>query len=192
MYDTIIIGAGIAGLTSALYSARAGKKTLVLGNSIGGQIIPSLHVENYPGYKDISGFELMNNIADQVRSLNVEIKNEDVIRINKDKEVFTNNNTYTCKALIIATGLENRKLNLENESKYLGNGISICATCDGAFFRDKEVAIVGGGNTAVEDALYLANLFASAISQLIFSSYTLKNFSFCFLQRNCSRLFILP
>ncbi len=159
MYDVVIIGSGIAGLTSAIYSARAGHKTIVIGGpTLGGQIINTLHVENYPGYKDISGFDLINNIASQVKELGVEIVSEEAKEITSDKKVITENNTYSFKSLIIATGLENRSLGLENEKKFLGMGVSVCATCDGNFFRGRDVAIVGGGNTALEDALYLANI----------------------------------
>lgn len=159
MFDIIIIGAGIAGLTSAIYSARAGKKVLVLDKlNYGGQIINSPKIENYPGYIDISGFELATNLFNQVKALNVEVKFEEVIRITSDKEVLTNKNRYNTKAIIIATGLNSKKLNLENEEKYIGRGLSYCAICDGNFFKDKEVAVVGGGNVALEDALYLSNL----------------------------------
>ena len=159
MYDVVIIGSGIAGLTSAIYSARAGHKTIVIGGTtLGGQIINTLHVENYPGYKDISGFDLINNIASQVKELGVEIVSEEAKEITSDKKVITESNTYSFKSLIIATGLENRSLGLENEKKFLGMGVSVCATCDGNFFRGRDVAMVGGGNTALEDALYLANI----------------------------------
>lgn len=158
MYDIIIIGAGIAGLTSAIYAKRSNKKVLVLeGKSYGGQIINSMHIENYPGYLDISGYDLMTNIYNQAIKLGVEIINEEVLEI-KDHDIITEDNTYNTKTIIIATGLISKKLEIDNIDKYIGNGISICATCDGNFYRDKVVAVVGGGNTALEDALYLSNI----------------------------------
>ena len=162
MYDIIIIGAGPAGLTSAIYSKRAGKKTFVLeARSYGGQIINTPKIENYPVAPHISGFDFATNLYNQVKELGVEIKFERVVGIeNKEnyKEVKTNKNTYQSKTVIIATGSQNRKLGLPDEEQLVGKGISYCATCDGAFYRDKVVAVVGGGNTAVEDAIYLSNV----------------------------------
>lgn len=158
-YDVIIIGAGPAGLTSALYLKRANKKILILeAKSYGGQIINANKIENYPGIEEISGFTFATNLYNQVKKLGAEIKHETVIRVENDKTVITNNNKYQAKAIILATGSENKKLHLPNEEKYIGKGISYCATCDGNFYKDKIVAVVGGGNTALEDALYLANL----------------------------------
>lgn len=159
MYDIIIIGAGIAGLTSSIYGARAGKKVLVIDElNYGGQIINSNDVENYPGFSKISGFDLMTNIYNQAKSFNVEFKSEKVIKITNDKKVITENNEYITKSVIIATGLVNKELNISNEKELIGKGISYCATCDGNFFRGKDVAVVGGGNTAIEDAIYLSNI----------------------------------
>ena len=159
MYDIIIVGAGPAGLTAAIYALRANKKVLILeAKSYGGQIINASKVENYPGIQSISGFDLATNLYNQVLSLNGEIKFETVIRITKEKEVITNNNTYKAKAIILATGAENRKLNIPKEEDYIGKGISYCATCDGNFYKNKIVAVVGGGNTALEDAIYLSNI----------------------------------
>ena len=159
MYDIIIIGAGPAGLTAAIYARRANKKVLVLeANTYGGQIINSLSVDNYPASPHISGFEFASNLYSQVKDLGAQIKFERVLEINQKKEVKTKNNTYRAKAIIIATGAENRKLNIEGEEELIGKGVSYCATCDGAFYKNKEVAVVGGGNTALEDALYLSDL----------------------------------
>ena len=162
MYDIIIIGAGPAGLTAAIYARRASKKVLVLeANSYGGQIINTLDIENYPAISHISGFDFATNIYNQAKDLGAEIVFEKVIDINdmgKEKEVITNSNKYTSKTIIIATGSENRKLGLDNEDKLVGKGISYCATCDGAFYKNKKVAVVGGGNTALEDALYLTDI----------------------------------
>ena len=162
MYDIIIIGAGPAGLTSAIYAKRAAKKVLVLeAKSYGGQIINTLDIENYPGEYHISGFDFATNLYNQAKDLGTEFIFEKVIDINnKDniKEVVTSNNTYSSKAIIIATGLVKRKLGLSNESELIGRGISYCATCDGAFYKEKTVAVVGGGDTALEDALYLSDI----------------------------------
>lgn len=159
MYDVIIIGAGPAGLTSALYLLRANKKVLLLeAKNYGGQIINANKIENYPGIESISGFDFANNLFNQVKKLGVEIKYETVLKINEDKKVITNKNEYQSKAIIIATGASNRKLNIPNENKYLSKGVSYCATCDGPFYKNKIVAVVGGGNTALEDALYLSNI----------------------------------
>lgn len=162
MYDIIIVGAGPAGLTSAIYGGRASKKVLVLeAKNYGGQIINTLDIENYPGNNHISGFDLATNMYNQAKELGAEFIFEKVVEIKNKKgykEVTTNNNTYKCKALILATGAENRKLGLSNEDDLVGKGVSYCATCDGAFYKDKIVAVVGGGNTALEDALYLADM----------------------------------
>lgn len=159
MYDIIIIGAGVAGLTSAIYGLRAGKKVLVLeSSSYGGQIIDTASIDNYPGVVDLSGFEFSTNIYNQAINLGMEYKNEKVIELSKDKEVITSNNKYIAKSIIIATGLSRRKLGIENEDKFVGRGISFCAICDGNFYKNKDVLVVGGGNTALEDAIYLSNI----------------------------------
>lgn len=159
MYDIIIIGAGPAGLTAAIYARRANKKVLVLeAKSYGGQIINANNVENYPGFVRISGFDLATNMYNQAKELGAEIKFETAIHIDKDKKVTTNKDTYEAKAIILATGAENRKLNIPDEEDYVGKGISYCATCDGNFFKNKIVAVVGGGNTALEDSIYLSNI----------------------------------
>ena len=162
LYDIIIIGAGPAGLTSAIYAKRANKNVLVLeAKNYGGQIINTLDIENYPANEHISGFDFATNLYNQVKNLGAEIKYEKVVDINnlgKEKEVITTKNTYKTKTIIIATGSENRKLGLPNEDEFASKGISYCATCDGAFYKEKTVAVVGGGNTALEDALYLADL----------------------------------
>ncbi len=162
LYDIIIVGAGPAGLTAAIYAGRANKKVLVLeAKTYGGQIINTPDIENYPVEEHISGFDFATKIYNQAKNLGAEIVFEKVIEIKdlgKEKEVVTNKNTYKTKTIILATGSENRKLGLPNEDELVGKGISYCATCDGAFYRKKTVAVVGGGNTALEDALYLSNL----------------------------------
>ena len=159
MYDTIIIGGGPAGLTSAIYLRRANKSVLVLeANVCGGQIITANDVENYPGYAHISGFDLSENMRKQVLELGAEIKYETVLRVDEDKKVYTNNNTYEAKSVILAIGSKNRKLKIENEDKFTGKGISYCATCDGNFYKGKDVAVIGSGNTAIQDIIYLSNI----------------------------------
>ncbi len=162
MYDIIIIGAGPAGLTAAIYARRASKSVLVLeALSYGGQIINTPDIENYPAAMHISGYDFATKVYEQAQELGAEFVFEKAVGIKDNgdtKEVITDDNTYTAKAIIIATGSENRKLGVENEDKLVGRGISYCATCDGAFYRGKKVAVVGGGNTALEDALYLADL----------------------------------
>ncbi len=159
MYDAIIIGAGPSGLTSALYLGRANKKVLVLeSKSYGGQIINASTIENYPGIPSISGFDFATNLYEQVKRLGVEIKYETVLRVEPTKKVITKEREYQAKVVIIASGATNRKLGLEKEEEWIGKGISYCATCDGHFYKGKVVAVVGGGNTALEDAIYLSNL----------------------------------
>ena len=161
MYDIIIIGAGPAGLTAAIYGRRANKKVLVLeALTYGGQIVNTTVIDNYPALPHVTGFDFATNLYNQATELGAEIKFEKVINIivDKDKKVITDSNEYTSRAIIIATGADRRKLGLENEDKFTGSGISYCATCDGNFFKDKEVAVNGGGNTALTDALYLADI----------------------------------
>ena len=159
MYDIVIIGAGPAGMTAALYAVRANKKVLVLEKlSYGGQIINTPRIENYPIEENISGYDFSTKLYNQIINLGVEVKQENVLSINENKEIKTDKSSYSAKAIIIATGLQNRKLDLPLENELIGKGISYCATCDGSFYKDKDVAVVGGGNTALEDALYLSNI----------------------------------
>lgn len=157
-YDIVIIGGGPAGLTAGIYAARAGKKVLVLeGRALGGQIVNAPDVRNYPGTPSISGVDLAMNMYKQVLEHGGEVKFERAMGI-KDKIVHTDGGEYKAKAIILATGAENRKLGLYGEDKLVGKGVSYCATCDGNFYKDKTVAVVGGGNTALEDAIYLADI----------------------------------
>lgn len=159
MYDIIIIGAGPSGMSAALYALRANKKVLLLEKEcFGGQIINASSIENYPALHNVSGYDFATNLYNQIKSLGVILKYEEVLEVTDKKEVITRKGTYKGKNIIIATGLKKRKLNLENEDKLLGSGISYCATCDGNFYKNKNVAVVGGGNTALEDALYLSNI----------------------------------
>lgn len=161
MYDIMIIGAGTAGLTAAVYGVRAGKRVLVLEEKVyGGQIIESPEVENYPGIRQISGYEFAENLYQQATGLGAELKYEKAVRITEEgtvKKVVTNRGEHLGKSVIVATGARNRHLGIEREEKLTGAGVSYCATCDGAFYRGKDVAVVGGGNTALEDAGFLSN-----------------------------------
>ena len=160
MYDIIIVGAGTAGLTAAIYGVRAGKSVLVLeAKTYGGQIINTPKIENYPGIKEISGFEYAKNLYEQAKDLGAEIRFEQVTAIEtaeSRKLVKTTKDSYECRSVILATGAKNRPLSLPREQELIGAGVSYCATCDGAFFRGRTVAVVGGGDVALEDAIYLA------------------------------------
>lgn len=161
MYDIIIVGAGPAGLTSAIYARRAMKSVLVLeALSYGGQIINTLSIENYPALPNVSGFDFATNLYNQAKELGADVRFEKVLEINDGslKKVVTSKESYECKSVIIATGCDNRKLGLDLEEELTGRGISYCATCDGNFYKGKIVAVVGGGNTALEDALYLSDI----------------------------------
>lgn len=161
MYDIIIIGAGIAGLTSAIYAARANKKVLIIEKqNYGGRIVSATAVKNYPGFINITGADLATNLYVQATSLGAELIYENALSIKngRNKRVITDKNEYECKTIIIATGLERRSLNIPGEKELVGKGISYCATCDGNFYKGKTVAVVGGGKSAIQDALYLSNL----------------------------------
>ena len=162
MYDVVIVGAGIAGLTAAIYGRRAGKSVLVLeGKTYGGQIINTFQIENWPGDFGVSGVDLMQKIYKQATELGAEVEFEEVVAIEKTETGFlvkTEDEEYAAGAVILAVGAEDKKLGLASEEKFTGRGVSYCATCDGALFKDKTVAIIGGGNTALYDALYLSNI----------------------------------
>ena len=161
MYDLIIVGAGIAGMSAAIYRLRAGRSVMLFEEKgYGGQKVSALEVENYPGIPRISGYELSENLYQQVSTLKGEIKYEKVLKIQEDgkkKKVVTNRAEYLCNCVILATGAKNRPLGIDREKELTGAGVSYCATCDGAFFRGKDVAVVGGGNTALEDVNFLSN-----------------------------------
>jgi thioredoxin-disulfide reductase len=160
-YDIVIVGAGTAGLSAAIYAVRAGKRVIVLeATTHGGQIVNTPEVENYPGIQKISGFEFANNLYEQAKSLGAEVIYEKVIGIEvngEEKIVHTTKEDYQAKAVILATGAKNRPLGLEHEKEWIGAGISYCAICDGMFYRGKDVAVAGGGNTALENAIFLTN-----------------------------------
>ena len=161
MIDIVIVGAGTAGLTAALYAARAGKKVKVIEKYLqGGQIVSASHVENFPGFESIVGADFAQALYEQAINMGAEIVYDKVVEINERgayKAVVTEfSGELYAKAVILATGAKVRPLGLENEERFIGAGISYCATCDGAFFKDKVVAVVGGGNTAMDDALILS------------------------------------
>lgn len=161
MYNIGIIGGGTAGLTAAIYGQRAGKQTVVFeGANYGGQIVFSPNVENYPGIASISGAQYSMNLVEQATNLGAETKREQVKEVKKVEDgylVVTEEGEYLCQALVLATGVTHRHLGLDNEEKLTGAGVSYCATCDGMFFRGKNVAVIGGGNTALQDAEFLSN-----------------------------------
>ncbi|MFZ2539384.1 MAG: thioredoxin-disulfide reductase [Oscillospiraceae bacterium] len=162
MVDLIIIGAGCAGLTSAIYAIRAGLSVVVFEKGMyGGQISVTNEVENYPSIEKISGPDLSNKIYEQAVKLGADIRFEEVFSVELEgaiKQVNTQIQSYQAKAVIIANGVERRKIDCKGEDEFAGKGVSYCATCDGAFFKKQPVAIVGGGNTALEDALFLSNV----------------------------------
>lgn len=160
VYDVVIVGAGPAGLTAALYASRYKLKTIVIGVEAGGQLNYAYHIENYPGFDKIDGREFIKKIRGQVKKLKVEIVEKDVAGIIKEKNLFKvigrdNCFNYYSKTIIIALGTQRKKLNLPQEDKFIGKGISYCVSCDAALFKSKTVAIVGGSNSAVMDALLL-------------------------------------
>lgn len=161
MYDIVIVGAGPAGLTAAIYALREEKKVVILEKeTIGGKITSSSKVENYPGFKSISGMDFANNLYEQVIDLGGEINIEEVLSIEngKVKKVITDENTYETKSIIIASGSKYKTLNLDNEEELIGNGISFCTVCDGSFYKNKNVCVVGGANSALNSVLYLSKL----------------------------------
>ena len=160
-YDIIIIGGGPAGLTAALYARRANKQVLVIEKAtFGGQITYSPKVENIPGFLELSGNEFAEKLVDQVLSQGADVESCEVLEIENGpvKIVRTDSGDFTGRSVIIATGAKHRMLGLPDEEKYVGNGISFCAVCDGAFYRGKCVGVVGGGNSALQEALLLSEL----------------------------------
>ena len=160
MYDIIIVGAGPAGLSAAIYASRARKKVLVLeALTYGGQIINASKIVNYPGFSEINGVDFATNLYEQAVGLGAEIKFDKVIDIDtKEMKVITNSDSYTTRAIILAMGVQNKKTGLINEDRFVGRGLSYCATCDGNFYKDKDVCVYGGESSTLEEALYLSDI----------------------------------
>lgn len=161
MYDIIIIGLGPAGVSAAIYAKRSNMKVLCIEkNAVGGLLNNINEIKNYPGYLNIKGPDLAFNMFNQLKELNVEIVYDTVTRVehNKTFKVSVTNNVYESKKVIIGIGRSARKLGISNEGKYLGKGLSFCAVCDGPLYKGKDVCVVGGGNSAVQEAIYLAGI----------------------------------
>ncbi|MBP1720832.1 MAG: thioredoxin reductase, partial [Deltaproteobacteria bacterium] len=171
VFDVVIIGGGPAGLTAGLYAARADMKTLCIeGSSTVSQISVTDLVENYPGIEEIGGFDLVDRMRNQAGHFGVQFSSGDVVSVEKERigdidgwRVKTTGNGFRSLAVIIATGANWRKLGVTGEEAFIGKGVSFCATCDGPFYRDREVVVVGGGDTAVQEALYLTR-FAKKVT----------------------------
>ncbi|MBU4201960.1 MAG: thioredoxin-disulfide reductase [Candidatus Altiarchaeales archaeon] len=162
MYDLVIVGAGPAGISAGIYAVRRSLKTIILEKaSVGGQMLLTNEIENWPGFEMISGSDLAGRMESHAKKLGVEIKTGEVIGMNLDgdvKKLTTRDGEHETKAVIIATGGQHRKLGIKGEDEFAGKGVSYCATCDAPFFKGKTVAVVGGGNIAAEDALYLSEV----------------------------------
>ena len=175
MYDIIVIGGGVSGMTATLYALRNGKKVLLLeGEGIGGQIAQSPKVENFPTVKQISGSKLSDDLFEQITDLGAEFEFDTVARIEKEDDVFTvygEFGTYDGKSVIIANGVKHRKLNLPNEEDLIGKGVYYCAICDGPFYASKEVTLIGDGNTALQYALLLSDICSKVNLVIMFDKF---------------------
>lgn len=162
MFDTIIIGAGPAGFTAGIYAARREMKTIIIAKEPGGQVALASKIENYPGFKSIESYDLITKMQEQVKALGVDIKITEVKKIEKQNDdsfiLYTAKEKYQSKTIIIATGLTPRRLNIPGENEFNGKGISYCANCDGPFYRNKTVAVVGGGNAALDAAEVMSKI----------------------------------
>jgi thioredoxin reductase (NADPH) len=162
MYDIVIIGGGAAGLTAGIYALRAGMNTILLEKmGVGGQIILTEAVENYPGFSFISGPDLMDKFEEHATKFGLEIMYEEAARIEssgQNHKIVTEENTYETRSVIVSTGSVPRKLNVPGEEKLIGRGVSFCAVCDGPFFKDKDVVVIGGGDAAVKESIYLTQI----------------------------------
>lgn len=168
MYDLIIVGGGPSGLSCALYGARGGLKVLLIEKmSFGGQMNLTDEIQNYPGFSNVHGYELSDYMANQAMGFGAECIFGEVVKADYTEEIksvtLSDGKTYQGKALVFATGAKERSLGVEDEEKYVGRGVSYCATCDGRFYKKKTVAIVGGGDTAVADAVYLNRIASKVI-----------------------------
>jgi len=175
-YDVVIIGAGPAGLTAAIYAARYKLNVVVISKDFGGMAATAHKICNYPSYVEINGMELMKKILEQVKVLGVNVLNEEVVRIDKNGKNFvikTKNKEYVGRKVIFAGGTIRSKLGVKNEEKFVGKGLSYCATCDASFFRDKKVVVVGGGNAALTSALLLSEYAKEVI--IVYRQEEFKN-----------------
>jgi len=178
IYDTIIIGTGPAGFSAGIYAARRLMKTLIIGREFGGQVVWAADIENYPGFQSINNFELIEKLKDHAKAVGAEIINLEITKINKMENgtfsVSTHENEYLSKTIIIATGLSPKKLMISGEERLTGKGVSYCATCDSPLFKNKVVAVIGGGNSALDAAELLSNI--SEKVYLIYRGSKLKAF----------------
>ena len=162
MYDLIIIGSGPAGMTAGIYAVRREMKTLIIGKEVGGQMVWASEIENYPGFEKISSYELINKFKKQTINFGVEMKDDEVKQIEKTSSgtflLHTNRDTFEAKTVIIAMGLAPRRLAVKGELELNGRGVSYCANCDGPFFKNKKVAVIGGGNSALDAAEVLSKI----------------------------------
>ena len=159
MLDLIIIGAGPAGMTAAIYAARRKIKFILLSLDVGGQMVWSPEIDNYPGIPDSTGMEIVNKFNQHLKDYKIKVKTEEVLSLTKKDNICivkTNKKIYESKAVIIASGKKPKKLNVPGEDKYVGRGVSFCATCDAPLYKDKKVAVIGGGNSGMEAALFLS------------------------------------
>ena len=172
-YDVVIVGAGPAGLTAGVYCARKMLNTIIISENIGGQALESWAIENYMGYRMIAGEDLMKKFEEQVRTLNIRLELDKVTVISKDARLFTistvSGNSLKAKAVILTQGNRPRKLGVANEEQYLGRGLSICSTCDGPLYKGKQVAVVGGGNSALQTAVEMSDI-AQSVSLIVRSA----------------------
>lgn len=195
IYDTIIVGGGPAGLAAGIYLARANKKVAVVEKmALGGQVAEIAVIENYPGFESITGAELSMNIYKHAKKLSVEFILDEAVSYEfqeKIKKVTTRNGCFEAKTIILALGSEARPLNIENEKKYIGKGLSYCATCDGNFFKGKDVAVVGSGDSAISNALYLTNIANKVYVISKYDPMKLKNYVYDEIKKEQKLEFIL-
>ena len=162
MYDTIIIGSGPAGMTAGIFAARREMKTLVVGKEVGGQLVWASEIENYPGFSSVTSLELIQRMKEQVEKSGAEMKYDEIKEIKRNEDgsfsLFTNRETYQAKTVIIAMGLSPRRLEVPGEVEFNGKGVSYCANCDGPFYKGKKVAVIGGGNSALDAAEVMSKI----------------------------------
>lgn len=175
VYDVVVVGAGPAGLTAAVYCARKLLKTVIVSESIGGQAAWSWAIENYMGFRMITGEDLVRKFEEQARGLDVSLELDSIQEVRKEDDAFlvraVSGNTYRCRAVILASGKYPRTLGLPGEDRLMGRGVSVCSTCDGPLFRDRPVAVVGGGNAAIQTAVEMVKI-ASSVTLIVRRSLT--------------------